>query len=124
MRIDAHQHYWQLGRSDYAWMQPQHAAIRRDFMPPDLAPLLTAAGIHGTILVQADATARETVEIAGVTPSVLAVVGWIDFTAADAVAGGERPAGQAKLRGCGRWWNSSTTPTGSCSRLSIRFSGR
>ena len=102
MRIDAHQHYWQLGRSDYAWMQPQHAAIRRDFMPPDLAPLLTAAGIHGTILVQADATARETdflLEIAAATPSVLGVVGWIDFTAADAVAEVERRAGQAKLRG-------------------------
>ncbi|WP_341895240.1 amidohydrolase family protein [Ferrovibrio terrae] len=102
MRIDAHQHYWQLGRSDYAWMQPQHGAIRRDFMPPDLAPLLTAVGIDGTILVQADATARETdflLEIAATTPSVLGVVGWIDFTDADAVAEVERRAGQPKLRG-------------------------
>ncbi|WP_341913782.1 amidohydrolase family protein [Ferrovibrio terrae] len=101
-RIDAHQHYWQLDRSDYAWMQPQHAAIRRDFLPADLAPLLAAAGVHGTILVQADATARETdflLEIARTTPSVLGVVGWVDFTAADAVAEVERRAGQAKLRG-------------------------
>lgn len=102
MRIDAHQHYWQLGRGDYAWMQPQHAAIRRDFMPPDLAPLLVTAGIDGTILVQADATARETdflLEIAGATPSVLGVVGWIDFTAVDAVEEVERRAGQTKIRG-------------------------
>lgn len=102
MRIDAHQHYWQLGRSDYAWMQPQHAAIRRDFLPADLAPLLAAAGVDGTILVQADATARETdflLEIARTTPSVFGVVGWVDFAAADAVAEVERRAGQAKLRG-------------------------
>jgi len=102
MRIDAHQHYWQLGRSDYAWMQAPHAAIRRDFIPADLAPLLKMAGIGGTVLVQADATARETdfiLEIADITPSVLGVVGWIDFTARDAVAQVECRAGQRKLCG-------------------------
>ncbi|QDO99477.1 amidohydrolase family protein [Ferrovibrio terrae] len=102
MRIDAHQHYWQLDRSDYAWMQTPHAAIRRDFLPADLAPLLKAAGVDGTVLVQADATARETdfmLEIAAGTPNVLGVVGWIDFTAADAVAQVEYRAGQGKLRG-------------------------
>lgn len=102
MRIDAHQHYWQLGRSDYAWMQGPHATIRRDFMPDDLAPLLKDNGIDGTVLVQADATARETdflLEIAAATPSVLGVVGWIDFTAVDAVAQIERRAEQHKLRG-------------------------
>ncbi|PJI40951.1 amidohydrolase [Ferrovibrio sp.] len=102
MRIDAHQHYWQLGRSDYAWMQAPHAVIRRDFLPSDLAPLLKATGIDGTVLVQADATARETdfmLEIAAVTANVLGVVGWVDFTAKDAVAQVEYRAGQDKLRG-------------------------
>jgi L-fuconolactonase len=102
MRIDAHQHYWQLDRSDYAWMQAPHAAIRRDFMPADLAPLLKAAAVDGTVLVQADATARETdfmLEIAAATPTVLGVVGWVDFTAGDAVAQVEYRAAQAKLPG-------------------------
>lgn len=102
MRIDAHQHYWQLERSDYAWMQPQHGAIRRDFMPWDMAPLLKAAGVAGTVLVQADATERETdfmLEIAAATPSVLGVVGWVDFTAVHAVADVERRAAQPKVRG-------------------------
>ncbi len=101
-RIDAHQHYWQLGRSDYAWMQPHHAAISRDFLPKDLAPLCATAGVTGTVLVQADATTRETdfmLEIAATTPSVLGVVGWIDFTAPDAVAQVERRAAQAPIRG-------------------------
>jgi L-fuconolactonase len=101
-RIDAHQHYWQLGRSDYAWMAEPHAAIRRDFMPPDLAPLLRAANIAGTVLVQADATARETdflLDVAACTPNVLGVVGWVDFTAADAVAEVERRTMQSPIRG-------------------------
>lgn len=102
LRIDAHQHYWQLGRSDYAWMAEPHAAIRRDFMPRDLAPLLRTAGIAGTVLVQADATARETdflLEVAAVTPGVLGVVGWVDFTAVDAVAEVERRAAQKPICG-------------------------
>lgn len=101
-RIDAHQHFWQLGRSDYGWMAEPHAAIRRDFMPADLAPLLRSADIAGTVLVQADATARETdflLEVAASTPNVLGVVGWVDFTAADAVAEVERRAAQPAIRG-------------------------
>jgi L-fuconolactonase len=101
-RIDAHMHYWRLGRSDYAWMRPQHAAIQRNFLPADLEPQLAASGIDGTILVQADATARETdflLEIAGTSPSVLGVVGWIDFTAPNAVSEVERRAEQKKIRG-------------------------
>ncbi len=101
-RIDAHQHYWQLGRSDYAWMQPHHVAISRDFLPSDMAPLCTAVGVTGTVLIQADATDRETdfmLELAAATQSVLGVVGWIDFTAPDAVAQVERRAAQAPIRG-------------------------
>lgn len=101
-RIDAHQHYWKLGRSDYAWMQPQHAAISRDFLPSDMAPLCAAAGVTGTVLIQADATDRETdfiLELSAVTSRVLGVVGWVDFTASDAVAQVERRAAQAPIRG-------------------------
>lgn len=101
-RIDAHQHYWQLGRSDYGWMAAPHAAIRRDFMPPDLLPLLRTADIAGTVLVQADATVRETdllIEVAAATPTVLGVVGWVDFMAKDAVAEVERRAAQPPIRG-------------------------
>jgi len=102
LRIDAHQHYWTLGRSDYAWMAAPHAAIRRDFMPVDLEPLLQRSDIAGTVLVQADATARETdflLEVAAAAPSVLGVVGWVDFAAADAVVQVERRAAQAPIRG-------------------------
>jgi L-fuconolactonase len=87
MAIDAHQHYWRLARGDYGWLTPALAPIHRDFGPADLAPELAAAGISGTVLVQAAPTEAETaylLELAATTPSVRGVVGWIDLAAADA----------------------------------------
>jgi L-fuconolactonase len=87
--IDAHQHFWQLGRGDYAWPTAGEAAIFRDFGPDDLAPLLTRAGVRQTVLVQATPSVAETgylLALAGRTPFVAGVVGWADLTAPDAVA--------------------------------------
>ena len=58
-RIDAHQHYWKLTWSGYPWMQP-HKSIQRDYGPDNLMPLLTAAGIDGTVI--------RTIAFAPVTP--------------------------------------------------------
>jgi L-fuconolactonase len=85
--IDAHQHYWRLARGDYGWLTPALAPIHRDFGPADLAPELAAAGLSGTVLVQAAPTEAESsylLELAATTPSVRGVVGWIDLAAADA----------------------------------------
>jgi L-fuconolactonase len=90
MRIDAHHHVWSLARGDYGWLTPALAPIHRDFSLSDLAPHLAAAGIKGTILVQAAPTEAETtflLDIAAKAQVVRGVVGWTDFDAAD---GGER----------------------------------
>ncbi|MCK6447456.1 MAG: amidohydrolase family protein [Planctomycetes bacterium] len=87
LRIDAHQHFWKVARGDYGWLTPELAPLYRDFGPEDLAPLLAARGIDGTILVQAAPTLAETeylLELAERTPFVLGVVGWVDFEAPDA----------------------------------------
>ena len=87
LRIDAHQHFWRLSRGDYGWLTPALGPIHRDFLPEDLAPLLAAAGIGKTILVQAAPTVAETafmLEIAEKTPFVAGVIGWVDFSAPDA----------------------------------------
>lgn len=87
MRIDAHQHVWTLARGDYGWLTPALGPIHRDFGPEDLAPLLQAAEIDRTILVQAAPTLAETefmLEVARRTPFVAGVVGWADFEASDA----------------------------------------
>jgi len=89
MRIDAHHHLWTLARGDYGWLTPALAPIYRDFRLADLAPHLAAAGIEGTILVQAAATEAETMfllDIAESSDVVRGVVGWTDFDAADAAA--------------------------------------
>ena len=51
MRLDAHQHFWHYRPADYPWMTDPLAALRRDFLPPDLAPLLAATGLDGSIAV-------------------------------------------------------------------------
>ena len=82
MRIDAHQHFWTVARNDYFWLTPELTPLYRDFGPDDLAPLINAAGIDATIIVQAAPTLDETrfmLEIASRTPWVAGVVGWVDF---------------------------------------------
>ncbi|NRA02656.1 MAG: amidohydrolase family protein [Myxococcales bacterium] len=85
-RVDAHQHFWELARGDYAWLTPELEPLYRDFGPADLEPLLRQADIEGTVLVQAAPTLAETrylLEIAARTPWVAGVVGWVDLAARD-----------------------------------------
>jgi len=64
-------------------MGEELAAIRRRFGPADLEPLLAAAGIDRTILVQTISSLDETREFlatAATTDFVAGVVGWVDLT--------------------------------------------
>ncbi|HTO30737.1 MAG TPA: amidohydrolase family protein [Pararhizobium sp.] len=86
-RIDAHQHYWSLGLGHNDWPPPELSAIFRDFTPDDLRPLIEAAGITKTVLVQAAPNAAETaflLDIATREETVAAVVGWVDVWSAGA----------------------------------------
>ena len=87
MIIDSHHHIWTLARGDYDWLTPDLAAIYRDFGPQDLHPLMSAAGVDRTVLIQAAPTIAETaflLEVAATSAFVAGVVGWVDFEAADA----------------------------------------
>ena len=82
MKIDAHQHFWQPLRGDYDWMPKDNPILNRAYSPDDLAPVLKAHSIDGTVLVQAAASIEETeymLGLADATPSIKGVVGWIDF---------------------------------------------
>ncbi|MEE9389193.1 MAG: amidohydrolase family protein [Paracoccaceae bacterium] len=82
MKIDAHQHFWSLKRGDYHWLTPERGLLYRDFLPDDLRPLIDAAGIKGTILVQAAATLAETEFMLSLSDQhdfILGVVGWVDM---------------------------------------------
>jgi L-fuconolactonase len=87
MIVDSHQHFWQVDRGDYHWMDPAAVpALRRDYLPDDLQPLLRRAGVDHTILVQAAQTTAETdflLDLADRTDFVAGVVGWLDMEADD-----------------------------------------
>ena len=87
MKIDAHQHFWELNRGDYGWLSPNLGAIYRDFLPDDLEPLISRHDISGTILVQAAPTVAETdflLKLAERAPFIKGVVGWVDFESPNA----------------------------------------
>jgi L-fuconolactonase len=81
--IDAHQHFWNLGRVSYPWLKPEHGVLNRTFTPEELEPQLLAAGISGTVLVQAAngfEDTRSMLEQAEKFSWIKAVVGWIPLT--------------------------------------------
>ncbi len=81
MIVDAHQHFWKLARGDYAFPRADDPVLYRDFAPADLAPLLAAAGVGATVLVQATDTLEETAHLLAVAEEatfVAGVVGWWD----------------------------------------------
>jgi len=80
--IDSHQHFWDLERFRYPWMSHELRAIRRNFGPQDLEPLLVERGVNRSVVVQATSSADETrylLEIAARTDFVCGVVGWADI---------------------------------------------
>jgi L-fuconolactonase len=102
MQIDAHQHFWHPGRGDYGWMPVDNPVLSRPYGPADLWPQLQAAGVEGTILVQAAPTVAETeymLGIADAVPWVLGVVGWVDFETPADLAQMKRLAGHPKFKG-------------------------
>ncbi|MFM9010884.1 MAG: amidohydrolase family protein [Planctomycetota bacterium] len=82
MRIDAHQHFWTYSAAEYPWIGPGMERLARDYLPADLAPLLAAEGIDGSVAVQARqslAESRWLLELAEARPLVKGVVGWVDL---------------------------------------------
>ncbi|RZK28872.1 MAG: amidohydrolase, partial [Hymenobacter sp.] len=85
-RIDAHQHFWQFDPVRDAWITPDMAAIRRDFLPADLEPILQRHGLDGCVAVQASQSEAETnwlLELAAAHDFIQGVVGWVDLQAPD-----------------------------------------
>ena len=100
--IDAHHHFWQLSRGDYHWLTADMETLYRDFLPTDLEVFLNRYGVEATVVVQAAETEAETdflLQLAGKHDFIAGVVGWIDFTAADAADRVRHYAAQPKLKG-------------------------
>jgi L-fuconolactonase len=82
MRLDAHQHFWRYSPTEHTWMTGQMQALKQDFLPYDLKPLLDAIQFDGSIAVQARQTLEETrwlLELAEQYRFIKGVVGWVDL---------------------------------------------
>jgi L-fuconolactonase len=81
-RIDAHQHFWTYDPESYGWIDESMEAIRRDFRPADLKPLLDAHDWAGSVAVQARQCLEETealLALADENDFVAGVVGWVNL---------------------------------------------
>lgn len=84
--IDAHHHFWKYEPSKHSWITDEMKAIRRDFQPADLKPLLDKNDIAGSVVVQVDQTEDETLSLLALANQhefVRGVVGWIDLRNGD-----------------------------------------
>jgi L-fuconolactonase len=83
MRIDAHQHFWDIDKLNYAWMPPEDRVLRRNYLPEDLWPILEENRFDGCVVVQANTVMEETwwlLELAAANPFIFGVVAWVDLT--------------------------------------------
>jgi len=86
MRIDSHQHFWKYNPAHQVWMTDLMAVLRRDYLPDELKPLLSASGFEGAIAVQARQMVEETewlLQLAGQHDFIKGVVGWVDLCSAN-----------------------------------------
>ena len=83
MRIDAHQHFGQIDKYDYVWMNPNMGVLYKDYGPSDLWPLLKRNDIVRSVLVQTISSLDETrwfLDLAREHAFIGGVVGWVDLT--------------------------------------------
>lgn len=102
MIVDSHQHFWRFDPARDSWITDQMAALRRDFMPSDIAPELAANRVDATVAVQVDQSETETqflLDLARSHSFIAGVVGWIDLLAPDLERRLEHYRQFPKLRG-------------------------
>jgi L-fuconolactonase len=114
-RIDTHQHFWRYDPQRYSWIDDDMPQLRRDFLPDDLEPLLTANGVDGCIAVQACSEPSETdalLAMAEQHPWIRAVIGWVDLRAPELGDTLDQWAGNSRLRGFRHLVQDEPSPSG------------
>ena len=100
--IDAHHHLWALDTPGHMWPGPAEPTIHRDFGIDDLIADAGDLPLASTVLVQSQPTDADTdwlLGIAAASPTIGAVVGWVDLAAPTAPARIAALAENPKLRG-------------------------
>lgn len=84
--VDSHQHFWNLEKIAYPWLDAMYGPICRTIEADELEPLLKAAGVDKTVIVQAANSYADTdymLETAEQREWVGAVVGWVPLNIPD-----------------------------------------
>jgi L-fucono-1,5-lactonase len=102
MRIDAHQHFWHYDAARDTWITAEMSALKRDFLPDELARPLAAHGFDGCIAIEATPSIEHTrflLDLARGHPFIRGVVGWVDLLAHDLDRVLDTLAGEPLLKG-------------------------
>lgn len=81
--VDSHVHFWQRGAVEHPWLTADAGVIDDDFVPADLEPHLTDAGVTGVVVVQSADSLAENDYLFGLaasTPCITGIVGWVPLT--------------------------------------------
>ena len=100
--IDAHQHFWQVGRFEYPWMKIDNEVLYRDYVPAQLEPVLRENSVEKTVLVQASnsvAESRWLLQLADEHGFIAGVVGWVDLASLETSSQLEELTAHPKFKG-------------------------
>jgi L-fuconolactonase len=82
--VDSHHHFWFYDSVRHEWITEEMSAIKKDFLPHDLEPILKQNGINGSVLVQVDQDEKENefqLKNADENDFIKGVVGWVNLQA-------------------------------------------
>ncbi len=89
VKVDTHQHFWNLEKVAYPWLVPEYGPIYRTFEAPELEPQVKAAGIDKTVVVQSMDSYEDTeymLAAAATFKWIQGVVGWVPLLRPDEAA--------------------------------------
>lgn len=99
--IDSHHHLWKYTDEEYGWIPPG-SPIVGDFLTAELEAATQAAGVDGTVVVQARQTLEESdwlLSLTDETDVILGVVGWVPLIDANVGEPLSRLAAHDKFKG-------------------------
>jgi L-fuconolactonase len=82
IKVDTHQHFWNLSEAEYTWLVPAYGPIYATFEPHNLEPQLKAAGVDKTVVVQSANSYEDTASMlihADYNDWIGAVIGWVNL---------------------------------------------
>lgn len=99
--IDSHHHLWRYSKEAYPWI-PENTPLTQDHLVPELVTATTAAGVSGTVVVQARQTTEESdflLSLSDQTDVIKGVIGWVPLVDADVGKELTRLAAHPKFKG-------------------------